>query len=463
MVFFLLVWLPSLLHFPLLLLHFRKEDKEEGLDLRSQLPKMATLVIDTDLESKLPVEEFTPGYLFRLEPGESVPLDAVILTGSGFFDESDIGGQETKSKGPGAGIYAGTVNKNGKIIARTLRRFEHCKINTIIQQRLEDRAPKAFLWIALAIGLIPFCFARSIHQLFLAAFFASPSGFFLSQVIPYRLTRQRLRSIGLFYPNEKSMMEETQLDSLIFNPYLALSQGRPVLKEIRIENKAWDESRLLTFAFGLSRYDDTPLHTAITQAAREKSTPALLVEDWNKTGASLSARVDNLELQLSPSAIDGHRALALHHNNTLIGNFVFTDSIIPNAKSIVDSLAKLRVGAIASAEATKAAIEAFCAGLAVQDIYSGASEAAQSELPNTLKPRKTKRLAPDENLGQYLAGISLIHKKRQIQRQNLALFLCYIALGSAFVFTAPSNFWIIPAYLIYQLLLFIPILNAMRL
>ena len=51
---------------------------------------MATLVIDTDLESKLAVEEFTPGYLFRLEPGESVPLDAVILTGSGFFDETNI-------------------------------------------------------------------------------------------------------------------------------------------------------------------------------------------------------------------------------------------------------------------------------------------------------------------------------------------------------------------------------------
>ena len=106
-------------------------------------PKTATIV-ENGQERQIPVEELKKGDIFAVRPGESIPVDGVILEGESSVDESALTGESIPvDKAAGDRVSAATVNQAGYIRCEALRVGEDTTLSQIIRMVSDAAATKA--------------------------------------------------------------------------------------------------------------------------------------------------------------------------------------------------------------------------------------------------------------------------------------------------------------------------------
>ncbi len=128
-------------------------------------PESARLV-ENGLEREVPIAMVKMGDLVAVLPGERIPVDGKIVEGSTQADESLITGESIPvAKGPGARVTGGSVNGEGRIVARTtavgaestlariIRHVETAQAAKAPIQRLVDRVSAVFVPVIIAIAL----------------------------------------------------------------------------------------------------------------------------------------------------------------------------------------------------------------------------------------------------------------------------------------------------------------------
>ena len=111
--------------------------------LMSLTPKTANVIVD-GIEKILPVEQVKKGDIFVVRPGESIPVDAVIIDGSTAVDESALTGESIPvDKVQGDTVSAATINQSGFIKCEALRVGEDTTLSQIIKMVSDAAATKA--------------------------------------------------------------------------------------------------------------------------------------------------------------------------------------------------------------------------------------------------------------------------------------------------------------------------------
>ncbi len=106
-------------------------------------PKTATLIRDGH-EVETPIEQVMAGDIFAVRPGESVPVDGVVLEGTAALDESALTGESVPvDKAPGDPVSAATLNKSGYLKCRATRVGQDTTLSQIIQMVSDAAATKA--------------------------------------------------------------------------------------------------------------------------------------------------------------------------------------------------------------------------------------------------------------------------------------------------------------------------------
>ncbi len=112
--------------------------------LMADAPAYAS-VVDGASERRIPAADVVPGATCIIRPGEQIPLDGVVVEGSSDVDESPITGEAVpQPKTAGTGVYAGTINRHGRLVVRvTARRDDSilARIVHLIEAAQERRAP----------------------------------------------------------------------------------------------------------------------------------------------------------------------------------------------------------------------------------------------------------------------------------------------------------------------------------
>ena len=132
------------------------------------MPQEAHLLKDHETVT-VKVAELQPGDRVLIRPGEKVPVDGVIIEGSGSMDESLLTGESKPvSKHPGDPVTGGAINGEGSVVAEVNKTGKETYLNqviTLVQQaqesksRAQDLANRAALYlviIALSVGVITF-------------------------------------------------------------------------------------------------------------------------------------------------------------------------------------------------------------------------------------------------------------------------------------------------------------------
>ena len=132
-------------------------------------PKTATVVAEDGSETTVDVDSILPGQVLRVRPGESIPVDGVVLEGSSAVDESALTGESIPvEKTAGDTVNAATVNRTGSFTFRATRVGAETSLAKIIQlvedanatkapiARMADKVAGVFVPVVFAISAVTF-------------------------------------------------------------------------------------------------------------------------------------------------------------------------------------------------------------------------------------------------------------------------------------------------------------------
>jgi Cu+-exporting ATPase len=254
-------------------------------------PRTAWLLNADGGEQDVPLEQVRPGDRLRVRPGETIPVDGILLEGRSAIDESMITGESIPvEKSPNAKVIGATINGTGSFIMQAERVGAETLLARIVQlvgqaqrsrapiQRLADRVAKWFVPIVVAVAIMTF-FAwltlgpqpRLAHALVNAVavlIIACPCALGLATPMAIMVGVGRGARAGVLIKNAEALEILEKVDTLVVDKTGTLTEGKPRI--FSISKPLEDDPELFRLAASLERASEHPLAAAIVEAAVER-------------------------------------------------------------------------------------------------------------------------------------------------------------------------------------------------
>ncbi len=272
------------------------EERSKG-QMSSAIEKLVNLapktarVIRNGVEQEITVDEVALGDVIRVRPGESMPVDGVVVEGRTSVDESMLTGESIPvEKESGDEVIGASINKNGSIDYRATRVGSDTTLSQIIKL-VEDaqgsKAPIARMADIITRYFVPIVIALAVLA-GLAWLIAGQSGIFTLSVIITTLVIACPCALGLATPTSIMVgtgkgaehgvliksgvaLETTHnLDTIVFDKTGTLTEGKPIVTDILVTPLITKEN-LLYYAASGETGSEHPLGEAIVQKSKEEN------------------------------------------------------------------------------------------------------------------------------------------------------------------------------------------------
>ena len=250
-------------------------------------PKTAVLVRGGS-EVKVPVEEVAVGDIFVVRPGESIPVDGVVLEGTSAVNEAALTGESIPvDKQAGDSVSAATVNQSGFIQCRASRVGEDTTLSQIIQMVSDAAATKApiakvadqvsgvfvpavmlialvtiLVWLA-AGQTIGFALARGISVLVISC----PCALGLATPVAIMVGNGVGAKNGIMFKTAVSLEEAGKVSVVALDKTGTITSGEPKVTDL-IPAQGSSEEKLLEMAYLLEQKSEHPLARAVNEYAK---------------------------------------------------------------------------------------------------------------------------------------------------------------------------------------------------
>lgn len=255
--------------------------------LMNLAPKNAT-VIRGEKEVVIPVSDVMLNDIFVVKPGESVPVDAVIIEGETAVDESALTGESIPvDKAVGDKVSGATINQSGYIKCRATAVGEDTTLSQIIKMvsdasatkapisKIADRVSGVFVPCVIVIALIAFCVWFAVGQSFGYALargisvlvISCPCALGLATPVAVMVGNGKGAKSGILFKTAASLEEAGRIQIVALDKTGTITKGEPKVTDI-IPIKA-EKSKLLSYAYSLEKKSEHPLAKAICDYAQD--------------------------------------------------------------------------------------------------------------------------------------------------------------------------------------------------
>ena len=271
-------------------------------------PKTAT-VLRNGAETVVDASEVKVGDIFLVKPGESFPVDGIVLEGSSAVDESALSGESIPvDKTKDSAVSAATLNRNGFLKCRALRVGKDTTLERVIRMVSEasaSKAPIAKIADRVAGVFVPLVMGLSIVTFFVWFFLGKDFAFALSHAIallvvscPCALglatpvaimvgTGKGARN-GILFKTGASLEETGRIQIVALDKTGTITQGKPVVTDIFPQKMS--DAEFLSMAASVEKRSEHPISKAILEKARERSVDILEPESFvAKSGLGIEA------------------------------------------------------------------------------------------------------------------------------------------------------------------------------
>lgn len=350
-------------------------------------PKTAT-VIRNGIELEIPVSEVTVGDIFVLKPGNSVPVDGIIVQGNGSFDESALTGESVPvDKAVGDKVLSATVNRSGYLKCKATVVGEDTAISQIIKMvtdaqstkapisRIADKAAAIFVPTVLLIALITltvwlilgagvgFSVARAVSVLVISC----PCALGLATPVAIMVGSGLGAKNGVLFKNATALEKIGKGTAVVLDKTGTVTLGKPSVSDVWTVTD-YTETEILTLAYALENGSEHPLAGAIVGKAKEKNIPLLHQSDFTElAGLGVSAKIDfksenavayggsvkfvsqyakvtdEIEKQVQAFAADGKTPMLFAFAGAIVGVIAVSDTIKEDSAFAVAELNKMGI------------------------------------------------------------------------------------------------------------------------
>ena len=351
-------------------------------------PKTATVVAVDGTETTVDVDAILPGQVLRVRPGESIPVDGVVLEGASAVDESALTGESIPvEKTAGATVNAATVNRTGSFTFRATRVGADTSLAKIIQlvedanatkapiARLADKVAGVFVPVVFVISAVTFvvwmALTSDVNEALTSAVavlvISCPCALGLATPVAIMVGTGKGAEMGILFKSAEALENLRSVGTVVLDKTGTVTRGKPAVTDIVVATRAdgspaMSEKALLKLAAALERSSEHPLAEAIMAECETRGIVARMVEDFTAVpGRGVTARegqnaiaagnvrlMDELGVTVPAGlaeqfAAEGKTPLFFAKNGELAGTIAVADEVKETSAGAIAALRSLGV------------------------------------------------------------------------------------------------------------------------
>lgn len=351
-------------------------------------PKTATVVAEDGTEATVDVDAILPGQVLRVRPGESIPVDGVVLKGSSAVDESALTGESIPvEKTAGDTVNAATVNRTGSFTFRATRVGADTSLAKIIQlvedanatkapiARLADKVAGVFVPVVFVISAVTFvvwmALTSDVNEALTSAVavlvISCPCALGLATPVAIMVGTGKGAEMGILFKSAEALENLRSVGTVVLDKTGTVTRGKPAVTDIVVATRAdgspaMSEKALLKLAAALERSSEHPLAEAIMAECETRGIVARMVEDFTAVpGRGVTARegqnaiaagnvrlMDELGVTVPAGlaeqfAAEGKTPLFFAKNGELAGTIAVADEVKETSAGAIAALRSLGV------------------------------------------------------------------------------------------------------------------------
>jgi len=254
------------------------------------LQAKTALVIRAGQEQTIPLEQVQVGDVIRVRPGEKIPVDGVVISGSSTVDEAMVTGESLPVlKQEGSEVIGATLNKTGTFQMRATRVGQETVLAQIVQmvqqaqnskapiQKLADQITGWFVPAVLAISILTFItwfwlmgnLTLSLVTAATVLIIACPCALGLATPTSILVATGKGAELGILFKHAAALELGQRLTTVVFDKTGTLTRGQPRVTQIHSR----DPHTLITQAAAVEYHSEHPLAAAIVAYAAQTSLP----------------------------------------------------------------------------------------------------------------------------------------------------------------------------------------------
>lgn len=324
-------------------------------------------------EELIPAEKISEGDILRILPGETIPVDGIIISGETSVDQSILTGESLPvDKAVGDSVFCGTINRFGSIDIRATKVGEDSSLQKLIRmvQEAEDKkAPMARIadvaasWlvpVALLIAVIAGIVTNDIVRAVTVLVVFCPCALVLATPTAIMAAIGQATKHGVIIKSGEALEKMGKVNTIAFDKTGTLTYGRLEVSDVISFDASIDENALLSMAASAEAKSEHPLGKAIVACAKTRNVPIMESDVFKMAaGKGIYAKIENRKLFCGNEAYlnengvvlseeikqtiealrsQGKASILAAEGTNCIGVLAMSDVLRPEAKAMVDRL-----------------------------------------------------------------------------------------------------------------------------
>ena len=307
--------------------------------------KKASLVKNNEIVL-VDIEEVEEGDIVLVKPGESIPVDGKVVEGNTNVDESMLTGESIPvRKKAGDNVFGATINKSGSIkikataigkdtvLAKIIKLVEDAQGSKAPIARMADiisgyfvpvvifiAAVSSIVWYAVGktgiatLPMAPSIFALTIFISVLVI--ACPCSLGLATPTAIMVGTGRGAELGILIKSGEALEKAHKLNMIVFDKTGTITEGKPVITDIVIEDESISEEEFLSIIASLEQHSEHPLGEAVVEEVKKRGIATGNVKDFiSISGEGIIGEVDGKKVIAGNYKLFDNNGIIIPENN----------------------------------------------------------------------------------------------------------------------------------------------------
>lgn len=356
-------------------------------------------------EEMIPAEKIMKGDMLRILPGETVPVDGVIVSGETSVDQSIMTGESLPvDKVVGDTVFCGTINRFGAIDIRATKVGEDSSLQKLIRMvqeaedkkapmaRIADRVASWLVPVAMLVAAIAGIATQDIVRAVTVLVVFCPCALVLATPTAIMAAIGQATKHGVIIKSGEALEKMGKVDTIAFDKTGTLTYGKLEVSDVLSFAPDLDEEKLLYLAASAEAKSEHPLGKAIVAYAKKLDLPLNESAAFQMTsGKGISAEVDgyqllcgnekylqecgvsvtaNADAALEKLRLQGKASILVAVNGQCVGVIALSDVLRPEAAAMVQKLTAMQTNTVLLTGDNQKTADYFAAQVGIREVYA---------------------------------------------------------------------------------------------
>jgi Cu2+-exporting ATPase len=277
-------------------------------------PKTVRVVVN-GTEQELPIASVKVGNIILVRPGEKIPVDGVVISGSSYVDESMISGEPVAvEKDSGKKVFAGTINQKGSfqfeaqkvggdtILAHIIKMVQEAQGSKAPVQKLVDKIAGIFVPVVIGISILTFmiwmvaggdnAFTHALLTSITVLVIACPCALGLATPTAIMVGVGKGAENNILIKDAESLELAHKVNAVILDKTGTITEGKPMVTNLHwVDN---DANKFINVMYSMENQSEHPLAQAVATQLKDSGASLMTLSSFESiTGRGVTSRVND--------------------------------------------------------------------------------------------------------------------------------------------------------------------------